>query len=91
MPARAGRVVSWRPSTAYRFGHRRTRELLGAIEGLREDQVDAIAHDMALEWDRVMDGVIDAMSRAALIEAHALGERLTPRQAKQRIKALLGE
>jgi hypothetical protein len=78
-------------SRAYRFGQRRTRELLSVIEGLDQSQLDAIASDMALEWDRVMDGVIDAMSRAVLMEAHALGERLTPRQAKQRIKALLGE
>ena len=76
--------MSWRPSQAYRFGEARTRELLGAIEGLREDQVDAVAHDMALEWDRVLDGLADAMV-GALLE-----QRYSMRQARQRVRALLG-
>lgn len=75
-------------SPAYRFGERRVRELL-ACHGLEEDQVDAIAHDMALEFDRVIDGVTEAVSRAMLIEARAMGERLTARQARQRIRALM--
>ena len=79
----------WRPSAAYRFGQRRTRELLSAIEGLREDQVDAIAHDMGLEFERVLDGVTEAMSQAVLAQSHARGERLTMRQARQRIRSLL--
>ena len=76
--------MSWRPSTAYRFGQRRTRELLGAIEGLREDQIDAVAHDMALEWDRVLDGLTDAMV-GALLE-----QRLSARKARRRVASLLG-
>lgn len=76
--------MTWRPSTAYRFGAARTRELLSAIEGLREDQIDAIAHDMALEWDRVLDGLTDAMV-GALIE-----QRCSRREARRRVASLLG-
>ena len=43
-------------SAGYRFGQRRTRELLSAIEGLREDQINAVAHDMALEWIACLTG-----------------------------------
>lgn len=66
----------------YRFGERRTRELLSVHE-LEEWQVDAIAHDMALEWDRVLDGLTEAIVGALLTQ------RLTPRQARQRIRALM--
>jgi hypothetical protein len=71
-------------SAGYRFGQRRTRELLAAIDGLREDQIDAIASDMALEWDRVLDGLADAMV-GALLE-----RRLTAREARRRVASLLG-
>ena len=71
-------------SAGYRFGQRRTRELLSAIEGLREDQIDAVAHDMALEWDRVLDGLTDAMV-GALIE-----QRYSRREARRRVASLLG-
>ena len=75
--------MTWRPSTAYRFGQQRTRELLGAIEGLREDQVDAVAHDMALEWDRVLDGLTEAMV-GALLE-----RRYSRRDARRMVRGLL--
>jgi hypothetical protein len=71
-------------SAGYRFGQRRTRELLSVIEGLREDQIDAVAHDMALEWDRVLDGLADAMV-GALLE-----QRLSAREARRRVASLLG-
>lgn len=77
-------MTTHRESRGYQFGQRRTRELLSVIEGLREDQVDAIAHDMALEWDRVLDGLSDAMV-GALLE-----QRLTMREARRRVAALLG-
>lgn len=76
-------------SGVYTFGRARARSLLSVIEGLREDQVDAIAHDMGLEFERVLDGVTEAMSQAVLAQSHARGERLTMRQARQRIRSLL--
>ena len=71
-----------RPSAAYRFGEQRTRELLSVHE-LEEWQINAIAHDMALEWDRVLEALTEAMVGALLTQ------RLTPRQARQRVRALL--
>jgi len=72
-----------RESKAYRFGQRRTRELL-ECHGLEPDQLDAIAHDMALEWDRVLDGVIEAMV-GSLLE-----RRFTRSQAEKQIRRLMG-
>lgn len=69
-------------SKAYHFGQRRTRELL-ECHGLEPDQVDAIAHDMALEWDRVLDGVVDAMV-GALME-----KRYSRREARRMVRGLL--
>ena len=74
---------------AYRFGRRRVYELLSEYHGLDEHQLAAIAHDMGAEFDRVLDGVVEALSQAVLTEAHARGERLTTRQARQRIRSLL--
>lgn len=71
-------------SVGYRFGQRRTRELLAAIEGLREDQIDAIASDMALEWDAILDGLTDALVEALLLQ------RITRREARRRVASLLG-
>lgn len=71
-------------SQGYRFGQRRTRELLSAIEGLREDQIDAVAHDMALEWDAILDGLTDALVEALLLQ------RITRREARRRVASLLG-
>lgn len=72
-----------RESKAYGFGQRRTRELL-ECHRLEPDQLDAIAHDMALEWERVLDGVIEAMV-GSLLE-----RRFTRSQAKKQIKRLMG-
>lgn len=72
-----------RESKAYCFGQRRTRELL-ECHGLEPDQLDAIAHDMALEWDRVLDGVIEAMV-GSLLE-----RRFSRSQAEKQIRRLMG-
>jgi hypothetical protein len=68
------------------FGERRARDLLSVIEGLRQDQVDAIASDIGIEMNRVLDGVMEAMVAALL----AVGEnRITVRQAKRQVRAIL--